>query len=108
MPETRGMRKGKGCAACRGTGFRGRVGTFELLMIDEGVRSLIQSRATAAQIKEAGVLAGMRTLRDDGVAKILAGVTTTSEVERVTMRPEGEEGEGITGVPPVQSAMEVE
>src|SRR5437762_2643683 len=58
--QTRGMRKGKGCATCRGTGFRGRLGTFELLMIDEGVRSLIQSRATAAQIKEAGVLAGMR------------------------------------------------
>jgi general secretion pathway protein E len=88
LEQTRGMRKGKGCAACRGTGFRGRVGTFELLMIDENVRSLIQSRATAAQIKEAGVMAGMRTLRDDGVTKILAGVTTTSEVERVTMRPE--------------------
>jgi general secretion pathway protein E len=109
LEQTRGMRKGKGCAPCRGTGFRGRVGTFELLTIDGGVRSLIQSRATAAQIKEAGVLAGMRTLRDDGVAKILAGVTTTSEVERVTMRPEGEDAEGgITGVPPVQRAMEVE
>jgi general secretion pathway protein E len=87
----RGMRKGRGCAACRGTGYRGRVGTFELLTMDERVRKLIQARATAAEIKDAGVAAGMRTLRDDGVAKVLAGVTTTSEVERVTMRPEGEE-----------------
>jgi type II secretory ATPase GspE/PulE/Tfp pilus assembly ATPase PilB-like protein len=85
-----GMRKGKGCSACRGTGYRGRVGTFELLTMDERVRKLIQNRATAAEIKEAGVVQGMRTLRDDGVEKVLAGVTTTSEVERVTMRPEEE------------------
>jgi type II secretory ATPase GspE/PulE/Tfp pilus assembly ATPase PilB-like protein len=85
-----GMRKGKGCSACRCTGYRGRVGTFELLTMDERVRKLIQNRATAAEIKEAGVVQGMRTLRDDGVEKVLAGVTTTSEVERVTMRPEEE------------------
>jgi type II secretory ATPase GspE/PulE/Tfp pilus assembly ATPase PilB-like protein len=85
------MRKGAGCPACRGTGYRGRLGTFELLAIDERVRRLIQSRATAAEIKDAGVAgAGLRTLRDDGVAKVLAGLTTTSEVERVTMRPEGD------------------
>ena len=78
------MRKGEGCAACRGTGFLGRVGMFELLKMDERVRGLIQGRATAAEIKEAAVGAGMRTLREDGVGKVLAGVTTTSEVERVT------------------------
>jgi general secretion pathway protein E len=86
----RGMRKGRGCGACRGTGFRGRVGTFELLSMDERVRKLIQAHATAAEIKDAAVAAGMRTLRDDGVEKVLAGMTTTSEVERVTMRPEGD------------------
>jgi type II secretory ATPase GspE/PulE/Tfp pilus assembly ATPase PilB-like protein len=57
---------------------------FELLKMDERVRGLIQGRATAAEIKEAGVAAGMRTLRGDGVGKVLAGVTTASEVERVT------------------------
>jgi general secretion pathway protein E len=94
--DARGMKKGRGCPACRNTGYRGRLGTFELLNIDERVRRLIQARATAAEIKEAGVAgAGMRTLRDDGVAKVLAGVTTTSEVERVTMRPEEVGVEGI-------------
>jgi general secretion pathway protein E len=87
--QARGMKKGKGCPACRNTGYQGRLGTFELLNIDERVRRLIQSRATAAEIKDAAVGgAGMRTLRDDGVAKVLTGITTTSEVERVTMRPE--------------------
>jgi general secretion pathway protein E len=82
------MKKGAGCASCRNTGYRGRMGTFELLVIDENVRRLIQNRATASEIKDAAMIAGMRTLRDDGVAKVLAGQTTTSEVERVTMRPE--------------------
>ena len=97
--DASGMRQGKGCPACRNTGYRGRVGTFELLMIDPRVRMLIQSRATAAEIKDAGVAAGMRTLREEGVTKVLAGMTTTSEVERVTMRPEPEEELG--GAAPV-------
>jgi general secretion pathway protein E len=92
------MRKGAGCPACRGTGYRGRLGTFELLAVDERVRRLVQARATAAEIKEAGVAGGLRTLRDDGVAKVLAGLTTTSEVERVTMRPEEGNGEGTEGL----------
>ena len=82
--RTAGMRSGAGCAACRNTGYRGRVGTFELLKLDEAVRRLIQNRATAAEIKDSAVAAGMRTLRDDGVEKVLAGLTRTSEVERVT------------------------
>jgi type II secretory ATPase GspE/PulE/Tfp pilus assembly ATPase PilB-like protein len=91
--QATGMKKGKGCPACRQTGYRGRLGTFELLTIDEQIRRLIQSRTTAAEIKDAAVRSGMRTLRDDGVAKVLAGITTTSEVERVTMRPEDAEPE---------------
>jgi general secretion pathway protein E len=86
--QTSGMRVGKGCPACRGTGYKGRVGTFELLTLDERVRQLIQQRATAAEIKDAAIAAGMRTLREDGVAKVLAGQTTTAEVERVTARPD--------------------
>jgi general secretion pathway protein E len=82
------MKQGAGCEACRQTGYRGRLGTFELLLVDEKVRELIQSRATSVQIKEAGKAAGMHTLRDDGVRKILAGITTISEVERVTVEPE--------------------
>jgi type II secretory ATPase GspE/PulE/Tfp pilus assembly ATPase PilB-like protein len=82
------MMQGSGCATCRQTGYRGRLGTFELLVIDEVIRQLIQQHATATQIKDAARSAGLQTLRDDGIRKILAGVTTISEVERVTVEPE--------------------
>ena len=85
------MRQGAGCATCRNTGYRGRLGTFELVALDDDIRRLIQARATASEIKEAAIGAGTHTLRDDGVAKILAGATTISEVERVTLRTEGPE-----------------
>jgi len=88
------MRVGIGCRACRQTGYRGRVGTFEMLSIDEPVRRLIQSRATASAIKEASVRFGMRTLREDGIVKILAGATTIAEVERVTHAPDAENAVG--------------
>jgi general secretion pathway protein E len=80
------FREGAGCAACRQTGYSGRVGIFELLVVDETVRQRIQARATAADIKATAAAGGMRTLRDDGVAKVLAGTTTVDEVLRVTMR----------------------
>jgi general secretion pathway protein E len=79
---------GKGCENCRKTGYSGRVGVFELLTVNEGVRRRIQERATAADIKQVAVASGMRTLRDDGMAKSANGVTTVEEVQRVTMRAE--------------------
>jgi len=75
-----------GCAACRQTGYRGRLGIFELLLVDETIRRHIQARATAAEIGVAAAANGMRTLREDGAAKVLAGVTSVDEVQRVTMR----------------------
>ncbi|QOV92352.1 Flp pilus assembly complex ATPase component TadA [Humisphaera borealis] len=90
--QTAGMRRGRGCDACRRTGYRGRFGMFELLVVDEPIRRLITTQADAGRIKDAAIAAGMRTLREDGVAKVLAGVTTIGEVERVTL--EGEEIEG--------------
>ena len=83
------MRIGEGCEHCRGTGYRGRVGIFELLLADDAVRSRIQTRATAAQIKSAAQERGMKSLRDDGVTKTLAGQTTLEEVVRVTIRGNG-------------------
>lgn len=77
---------GVGCNECRGTGYKGRVGIFELLNVDDAVREAIQNRASAASIREAGLQGNMRLLRQDGIAKILAGETTVEEVERVTMR----------------------
>lgn len=75
-----------GCPACRQTGYRGRLGIFELLMVDDVVRRQIQARATASEINAAVRAAGMHTLRDDGIAKVSAGLTSREDVLRVTMQ----------------------
>ncbi len=84
--EMSSMRQGRGCQECRDSGYRGRIGIFELLSVDEPVRRHIQARSPASLIRAAAVDGGMRTLRDDGVEKIVGGITTVDEVERVTMR----------------------
>ena len=76
------------CETCRATGFRGRIGIFEVLPVSEDVRAMVVSRTAAGQIKEQALKEGMSTLRDDGWRKTLDGVTTVKEVLRVT-----EEGE---------------
>ena len=73
-----------GCEFCRGTGFRGRVGLFELLVMDDNCRELVQSLGNASQIREAGMQAGMHLLATDGLLKVHQGVTTLEEVMRVT------------------------
>lgn len=80
------MMEGVGCAACRGTGFSGRFGLFELLTVDDAVRDAICRRATASHIKAAAAPGGLRNLQQDGIRKVLAGLTTVEEVLRVTMR----------------------
>src|SRR5256884_2393415 len=77
-------RAGPGCAACRGTGYRGRSAIHELLVVDDPVRALVMARADAAQVRHHATAAGMATLRDDGLEKARAGVTTVAEVLRVT------------------------
>jgi general secretion pathway protein E len=79
-----GMYRPIGCEACRGTGYRGRIGLFELLILDDRCRDLIQSRGNASQIREAGLAAGMHLLATDGLLKIHQGITTLDEVMRVT------------------------
>jgi general secretion pathway protein E len=74
----------KGCERCGSTGYRGRVGVFEVLMIDESVRGLINAQTDGNTIDRAAVQAGMTTMVDDGVAKCRAGITSPSEVLRVT------------------------
>jgi general secretion pathway protein E len=74
----------KGCERCGGTGYRGRVGVFEVLTIDESVRGLINAQTDGNTIDRAAVQAGMTTMVDDGVAKCRAGITSPSEVLRVT------------------------
>jgi general secretion pathway protein E len=84
--ERQRFRKGAGCEACRGTGYHGRVGCFELLVADDEVRQLIHTRSTASAINEAARHAGMHSLREDGVMKVTAGRTTFEEVIRVAIR----------------------
>ena len=79
---------GKGCPECRFTGFRGRTGIYEILTVNEPIRELILSRASSQQIKQKAVSQGMRTLRQDGVQKVLKGLTTFTEVMRVTQQEE--------------------
>ncbi|OUL99526.1 GspE/PulE family protein [Variovorax sp. JS1663] len=74
------LHAGKGCKHCGETGFRGRVGIHELMVVSKGVRRLIQEGARAEQLQEAALREGMRTLRQDGIEKVLAGLTTIDEV----------------------------
>jgi general secretion pathway protein E len=74
------------CKACRDTGYRGREGIYELLIVDDAIRELIQSRSHATKIRDMGVARGMKLLRESGLEKVRAGITTTEEIERVTMR----------------------
>ncbi|MBI2206839.1 MAG: type II secretion system ATPase GspE [Candidatus Rokubacteria bacterium] len=76
--------RGKGCDECRGTGYRGRFGIYELFEITEDVRSLILRRASSPEIRRHAINAGMVTLRDDGWRKACDGVTTVEEILRVT------------------------
>ncbi len=69
-----------GCAKCDNSGFKGRAGLHELMMISKGLRRMIQTGARAEELAQAALLEGMRTLRQDGIAKVLMGVTTIEEV----------------------------
>jgi general secretion pathway protein E len=82
----RTIRQGMGCETCRHTGYRGRIGIFELLVVDDAVRHQIQGQSNASTIRDVAVGNGMRLLREDGLVKRLAGMTTIDEVARVTMR----------------------
>jgi general secretion pathway protein E len=78
--------KGAGCPACQNTGYRERMGIFELLVVCENVRELILHRGKASSIKNQAMQCGMTTLAGDGMSKAQAGSTTLEEVFRVTGR----------------------
>jgi type II secretion system protein E len=82
--ETTSLFKGAGCEQCRGTGYRGRMGIYELFVITEEIRGLILRKAPTGEIRRRATERGMLTLREDGWAKVKAGVTTVEEVLRVT------------------------
>jgi type IV pilus assembly protein PilB len=77
--------KGAGCKTCNGTGYKGRVALYEVMRFNEALKELVLQGASTAELKAAAVRQGMLTLRMAGIEKVLAGITTTEEVGRVTM-----------------------
>lgn len=79
--------KGKGCSECV-NGYKGRVGIFEIFMLDESIQTLIYEQSSATSVRERARTLGMRTLRDDGLRKAASGMTTLEEVIRITATDE--------------------
>ncbi len=77
--------RGKGCPQCKNTGYKGRVGIFELLEMDESIRQVISTIADSTSIKKAAVQSGMRELKYDCAQKVLDGITSLDEMIRVVM-----------------------
>ena len=80
--------KGKGCAACKGSGLKGRLGIFETLVINEDIRKLILEKSDAGKILEASIKHGFKTLRHEGIRAVLNGYTTIEEVLQATQEIE--------------------
>ena len=77
--------KAAGCEQCRQTGYKGRMGIFEIFIIDDEVRHMINKRSSTLNLRQRARELGMRTLREDGVRKILAGLTSAEEVISITI-----------------------
>ena len=75
---------GSGCDKCFQTGYRGRTGVYELMLINEEIQELIYKRESAGAVKKSALNAGLQTLRMDGARKVLDGISTIAEVLRVT------------------------
>jgi len=82
-PEIPELRKSQGCPACANTGYRGRIGLYEVMQMSEEIERLTVERASADAIRTVAVQQGMMTLRDDGLEKARMGITTLDEVARV-------------------------
>ena len=86
--ETAKFWRGAGCELCRQLGYQGRMGIYELLILNEAIRPLVMNRAPASTIAQRAMEEGMRTLRTDGWNKVKGGLTTIEEVLRVTQTEE--------------------
>jgi general secretion pathway protein E/type IV pilus assembly protein PilB len=80
------LRKGTGCRSCSNTGYRGRIGIFELMTVNDDVQKLIYQCVPATEIRKVARQYGMKTLREDGMLKVLAGVSTFAEVMETTIK----------------------
>jgi type IV pilus assembly protein PilB len=76
--------RGRGCDNCNNTGYRGRVGIFELLAVSSDIQSMINRRVPTQAIRDRAIEQGMRTMREDGLKQVLEGVTTLEEVLKHT------------------------
>ena len=74
-----------GCETCLGTGYKGRMGIFEIFVLNDDVRRMITEQASHAEIRTRARQLGMRTLREDGIRKVFSGSTTIAEVLSATM-----------------------
>jgi type IV pilus assembly protein PilB len=79
----RTIMKGAGCSRCGGSGYRGRKGIFEMLIMNNELRELAFNRGTTTQVRKAARASGMKSLLEDGKLKILRGLTTPEEIARV-------------------------
>ena len=82
------FRKGKGCNSCQKTGYRGRIGIYEMLIIDSKIRQMIFDDTPTNIVREYAISKGMSTLYKDGLAKVMGGITTFEEVFRVAKKTE--------------------
>ncbi len=84
LPKDITLYRGKGCTHCRGTGYRGRTGVFQIMIVTDKIRNLVVTKAPASEIEKVAREEGMSTLREDGLQKVFDGITTLEEVLRVT------------------------
>jgi general secretion pathway protein E/type IV pilus assembly protein PilB len=82
------IQKGRGCENCNGSGHRGRMGIFEIFVVEDEARKLIYDQVPTTVLRQRAREMGMRTLREDGIRKVLAGMTTPEEVIRATVGDE--------------------
>ncbi len=85
LPENMKLYRGKGCDYCKNTGYYGRIAIFEMISINDELRSMILKRTSSNEIKEVAIRYGMKTLLDIGITKALEGITTIDEVFRVAV-----------------------
>jgi general secretion pathway protein E/type IV pilus assembly protein PilB len=78
--------RGTGCAACKNTGYRGRIGIFELMTVNEEIQKMVYQKVPSTEIRKIARQNGMKTLREDGILKVLSGATTFDEVMKVTQK----------------------
>jgi type IV pilus assembly protein PilB len=83
-----GLMKGRGCDICHNSGYKGRIGIYEVMEMNEEMRQLVVNRAPPSEIRTAAARTGMASLRDGALKKMLAGFTTIEEVIRVTVAEE--------------------